>query len=89
MNTVKTSDILSKLEIELQTVRTVREQVHMDLEDDARIEDLQERYRDLVQNKYAQYMTQYFEAKKRAPFCVIMKCEELCREADALYRLVK
>lgn len=89
MNTVKTSDILKKLEIELQTVRTVRDQVHMDLEDDARIEDLQERYRDLVQNKYAQYMTQYFEAKKRAPFVVVMKCEELCREADALYRLVK
>lgn len=89
MNTVKTSDILNKLEIELQTVRTVREQVHMDLEDDARIEDLQERYKSLVQNKYAQYITQYWEAKKRAPFSVVMKCEELCREADALYRLVK
>lgn len=89
MYSVKTSDILVKLEIELQTVRTVREQVHMDLEDDARIEDLQERYKSLVQNKYAQYMTQYFEAKKRAPFAVVLKCEELCREADALYRLVK
>jgi len=89
MTTEKTSDILAQIQLDINTVHIVRQQVHMDLEEDARIEDLQIRYRDLVQEKYAQYMVQLFNARKRANISVVMKCEELCAVTDALYRLVK
>jgi hypothetical protein len=87
--TIKTSQTLIALESTMQRVRHVSEQIHILLEDDARIEDLQDLYKDVTQSLLANVILQYHNSILRAHPMVQEKCRVLVDMVEGLYRLVK
>lgn len=89
MTTEKTSDILDRLEQQKEALLMVRESIVLYLEDDARLEDIQEMYAERAKDNLAKCILAYWVALRNAHPCVIEKHREIVDMSEAIYRLVK
>ena len=87
--TAKTSEVLAALEAEKQSLLKCRESIVLFLEDDARIEDVQDLYGKAGKDMLAKALIQEHTALLTAHPMVLEKCREIVDIAEGIYRLVK
>lgn len=81
---------IDSLDAQLQIIQRITELVKLDLDDDARIEDLQYRYKDEACDTLAKALLMRINIKKLiGDDLMIYKSERICDAAEALYRMVK